>query len=172
MASTGHQRNCPCGPCVSRRSGEANRVAAAELAATRRDVARLQVHDAGGPDALLAKARAMGDPGLAARILSAAGLDVAEITSRWRSDAAPAQQKSGFWSQFPDHDPRFLSGQMSLDSVKAEYDTRRLERQARDDRYHGRDQQPAAMGVSTDERGVPVQRSTIDYGVPPLGSGV
>jgi len=157
---------------VSRRSGEANRAAAAGLEATRRDIAYFEVMNMGGPDAVLAKARQWGDPGRAVRLLQAGGFDVTDITSRWRADAAPAQQKSSFWSQFPDHDPRFTSGQASLADVKAEYEERAAARAARDREYYGLDRAPAAMGVSADELGRPVQRSVINYGVPPLGQEV
>ncbi len=76
----------------------------------------------------------------------------------------------GFWSAFPDHDPRFLSGQMSLEEVTAEYRARAAEKKAREDEYYGRDRPPFMPGVPVGEDGVPRQVSRVHRDVPELAS--
>ncbi len=176
MGLNGHKLGCPCPACRGAQVAEERRHAEAEQAATVRAVARLgawmaaQLARSGGsaPDVLR---QALGAED-ARRVLRMAGQDAGVFPASEPVRGGPAQQRSGFWSQFPDHDPRFLSGQASLASVKAEYAERAAEKRHRDDVYHGRDVMPVAMGVSADERGVPVQRSVTRRDVPPLGSEV
>ena len=96
-------------------------------------------------------------------VLDSAGPGARELAASWQADAPgrPAQSKSSFWDRFPDHDPRFLSGEAPLASVVAEYGEKAEAKQRREDAYYGRDRMPAAMGVSTGPDGAPLQRSTI-----------
>lgn len=133
-----------------------------------------------GPDVLR---RLADDPEDALAICESAGLDSRAVRASWH-DAAPgrpAQSRSDFWSQFPDHDGDFMAGRRQLPDVAAEYDARQRERQAQRQSsvlWRTRDGTPvtdggvAVIGASFGPSGAPVQRSVVSESVPPLGEEV
>ena len=193
MSLNGHKPGCVCPACRGHVAAEARLAAEAEAAATTRAVARVatwlaaqlarsSATGATGPDVLC---RALGRDD-AQRVLRMAGMDAGQVAA---SEPAVRQMNTTVfgsgWAD-PDHDPRvtavMLRSGASWDEINQvrrqvaeEYEARRLERQARDDVYHGRTgdravrrQQerpvplpgPGALPVA-DERGVPVQVSTV-----------
>ena len=98
--------------------------------------------DSGGPDAVLAQARRLGDPGLATRILEAAGHDAAGITDRWRSETPITPQVNSNPSLFtrnPEHSPEAMEALQSggipawnakVKEITAARDAERAERAA------------------------------------------
>jgi hypothetical protein len=177
----GHREDCGCPACRGHEVTEARRRAEAEQAQTSRDSAWFAVMNAGGPAAVIAVARRHGDPGRAVRLLTAAGLDTAGITDRYREDAPQQSSSSGGagpWAGSPDHDPRvtraLLRGASDAElskireQVTAEYRQTAAQRAAR--RQSAvmwrtpsgeavRDGSGAPPGVSLSPDGAPVQRS-------------
>ena len=131
-----------------------------------------------GPDVLR---RVLSDPEDAMAICASAGLNPAAVQARWAdtAPAAPAQSRSDFWGQFPDHNEDFLRGTRSLADVTAEHEQRQVARAARREspvlwrtRDGGAvtDGEPAVMGASFGPGGAPVQRSAVHADVPELRS--
>jgi hypothetical protein len=163
-----HRDGCDCKVCKAREAAQAQRKAAAELAQTRRDIAWMQVHQAGGPDA-------------------------AGIMGRHRSEAPHVAQRSSSgdpWGGSPDHDERVIRGLLRgvpdaelakiRAEVAAEYAGKSLERQARQQSavlWRTRsgelilDGMAPVLGASFGENGAPVQQSAVHADVPELGSG-
>ena len=136
-----------------------------------------------GPDVL----KRITDAETALTVLDSAGPGARQLAVTWQADAprvtAGTHQSGtpGLWASSPDHDPRVIQALQrgsdadvarAMAEVTAEYEGRRLERQARDDEYYGRtgdravvrQQRPVPAGppvafVPRDERGVPQQVS-------------
>ena len=89
---------------------------AEELAEAERRLAERERHLADQQAAI------RGERAVVEALCDRAGLDPAAIRRQATSGPpAPAQSTSSFWAKFPDHDPRYLSGAMTLDQVTAEY---------------------------------------------------
>ncbi len=178
-----HKPGCDCKVCRAWQAAEEHRKAAAEAEQTSRDSAWFAVMGAGGADAVVALARRHGDPGRAVRLLTAAGLDAAGITERYRGDAPQQSSSSGGagpWAGSPDHDERVTAalqrgagdGELAQlrERVAAEYRQAAAQRAARQQSAvmwrtpsgeTVRDGSSAPMGVSLGENGAPVQRSVV-----------
>ena len=187
-----HKPGCDCKVCRAWQAAEEHRKAAAGAEQTRRDSAWLTVMASGGPDAVIALARRHGDPARAVRLLTAAGLDAAGITERWRADAPQQHSSSGGagpWAGSPDHDERVTralvqgasDGELSKirEQVTAEYRQAAVQRAARRqssamwatrDGSVLRDGSGVVMGASLGPDGAPAQRSVVHAEVPELGS--
>ncbi len=108
----GHKPDCTCTVCDRHRGSEAVRQAKERYDLMTRDSARLTIHSMGGPDEVVAAARAMGDEGAAIRMLEAAQYDVQGIMGRYRSDSPITPQVSSNPSIFsgdPRHSPIAMS---------------------------------------------------------------
>lgn len=127
------------------------------------------------PDALR---RLADDPEDALLICEAAGLDPRAVRARWAdaAPAAPAQSRSDFYSQFPDHHPDFLAGRRTLADVTAEYRERTAAKAARPSvMWRTRDGAvvdgiDVPMGASIGVDGSPQQHSIVHTSVAELGT--
>jgi hypothetical protein len=186
-----HKPGCACKVCLSHQAAEAHRKAAAELEATRRDVAWFEVMGQGGPDAVLALARQHGDTGRRAeRLLRAGGFDVSTIMDRWRAEAPNVAQSStnpNLFADDPEHSGEAMEalrtgGTAAYRAKVAELTAARAaEKQARQQsgvlwrtRDGGvvTDGQAPVIGASYGSGGAPAQRSQVHGNVPELGSEV